>query len=116
MAFPGFEQVPPTLGAGLAGAVTGAITMTGTIWQRIAAGIAGAFSSVFLGPVAAPFVHAGIELFDRRLLGDVITIDIMHITSFTGFILGMTGMVIVRGVQKITTAAADRAARTIKGD
>lgn len=90
--------------------------MNGTIWERVIAGVAGALSAVFMGPVATPIVAAGIELIDRQFLNDAVHIDVIHIASFTGFVLGVTGMMIVGGLQSISRAGARRATEIVDPD
>jgi hypothetical protein len=113
MAFPGFEQIPPAIGAGVAGGITGALAMQGTLLERIAAGVVGSFCAAFVAPAFSPFVAAGFEALDKLLLGNVITVDEIKVASFTGFLFGVAGMAIMTGVQRIARAGTRRAEKLI---
>jgi hypothetical protein len=115
MDLPGVDQLPPAIGAALAGGATGALTMEGSLLERIAAGVAGASCSLFVAPVAAPFFYGWFSLASRTFFGGQIQVEMTHVLSFTGFLLGVTGMAVVAGAQRLMKSATRRANRLIEG-
>lgn len=110
---PVMDQIPAGAAAAVSGGIVGALIVRGPFIDRVAAGVTGASFAWYVAPVFAPFVYAGLESLDKMLLGNVVTLQREAVFSFTGFLLGTTGLAVPSALYALVGAIKARLAKRI---
>jgi hypothetical protein len=102
-----------TVAAGSAGGLVAALAMQGSLTARIIAGVAGALSAIFVGPLASALLTAKLKALNAGWFANTIPIDPVQVATFTGFIIGLSGIRIAVTVQVLVDAGRRKAVRKI---
>lgn len=104
----GLDQIPAGVAAAVSGGVVGALIVRGSMIDRVSAGVTGAALSWFAGPVVAPFIYASLELVDKALFNDTVSLSPASVHSFAGFLLGTTGLMVPSALHALGDAVRRR--------